>query len=414
MRQSELFYKTLKEFPAEEKSVNAQLLIRAGYIKKVGAGIYDFLPLGFRVLKKIEAIIREEMEKINGQEVLMPALHPAELWQTTGRWDIYKDLYKLKDDDKDFALGPTHEETVVPLAKQFIRSWQDLPLYLFQIQTKFRKEKRAKSGLLRGKEFLMKDLYSFHADEKDLDNYYEIVKNVYLRIFRRTGLNTKTFLTFASGGTFCKYSHEFQTLTPAGEDLIYICEKCGQAVNREIKAETPKCPNCAGEHFREEKAIEVGNIFKLKTKFSEPFGLKFLDKDNQKKMVMMGCYGIGLSRLMGTAVEVFHDEKGIIWPKEIAPFAVHLLALGGQKVSREAGRVYQTLRKKEIEVLYDDREKSPGEKLVEADLIGIPVRLVISEKTLAQKSGEIKKRERKSGQLVKLSQLGQFLSKGKK
>jgi len=405
MRQSQLFYKTLKDVPKDEVSINAQLLIRAGFIAKVGAGIYNFLPLGFRVLKKIEAIIRREMEAIGGQEILMPSLHPKEFWEKTGRWETYEDLYKLKDNKKDFALGPTHEEIVVPLAKNLIQSYQDLPLYLFQIQTKFRNEKRVKSGLLRVKEFAMKDLYSFHSDEKDLDGYYEKVKAAYFRIFKQAGLAKETFLTYASGGTFSKYSHEFQVLTPAGEDIIYICDNCQQAINREIKGETAKCPNCGKQSFKEEKAVEVGNIFKLKTKYSEPFSLKYVDRGGREKTVVMGCYGIGLGRLMGAVVEVFHDEKGIIWPATIAPFKVHLLALTGEKVRRAAEKLYQTLTDKKIEVLYDDREKSAGEKLVEADLIGLPLRLVISEMTLKEKSIEVKKRNERRARLVKFSRL---------
>ena len=427
MLQSKLFSKTIREAPKDEKSINAQLLVKAGFIDRLASGIYTFLPLGYKVIKKIETIIKEEMEEIGGQELLLPALHPKEIWQKTGRWETMEDLYKLRAGKGEFALGPTHEEVVVPLAKKFIQTYKDLPTFLFQIQTKFRKEKRAKSGLLRGREFLMKDLYSFHTSETDLDEYYEKVKGAYFNILKRVGIAERTYLTYASGGTFSKYSHEFQTTTSAGEDIIYICQKCGQAVNKEIKPETPRCPNCQGKLFKREKAVEVGNIFKLKTKFSEPFGLYFTDRQGQKKLVQMGCYGIGLGRLMGTVVEIFHDEKGIIWPKEVAPFQIHLIELesrnsklhtppppshprGGPLVRSIAEKIYQNLLKGKSEVLYDDRnDRSAGEKFADCDLIGIPTRIVISERTLKQSSVEFKKRNEKKTKLVKISNIKNFL-----
>ncbi|MFH1451398.1 MAG: aminoacyl--tRNA ligase-related protein [bacterium] len=410
MKQSQLFYSTLKEAPKDEKSINAQLLIRAGFIEKVSAGIYNFLPLGLKVLNRIEKIIREEIEKVGGQEILMPALHPKEFWQKTGRWETFEDLYKLKDGDKEFALGPTHEEIIVPLAKSLVKSYQDLPFYLFQIQTKFRREKRAKSGLLRAREFLMKDLYSFHASEGDLDDYYEIMKKTYAIIFQKVGLEKNTFLTYASGGSFAKYSHEFQTLTPAGEDLIYICDKCQMAINREIKEETPRCPACDSNSFHKEKAIEVGNIFKLKTRFSEPFKFEFIDKNGQAKPVLMGCYGIGLGRLMGTIVEIFHDDKGIAWPQSVSPFKIHLLAIGSEESFTEAERIYRVLQEAGNEVLYDDRKKSGGEKLVEADLIGLPIRIVVSDKSLKDKSVEVKKRSGTKITFIKTANLERELA----
>jgi prolyl-tRNA synthetase len=412
MRQSKLFIKTIREAPRDEPSINAQLLIRAGFINKLAAGIYTFLPLGFLVLKKIENIIREEMLKIGGQELSMPVLHPKKLWQKTGRWETMDVLYKLNKEGGEFALGPTHEEVVVPLAKQFIRTYKDLPAYFFQIQVKFRKEKRARSGLLRCREFLMKDLYSFHEDEKDLQDYYKKVENAYFKIFKRTGIGKKTFLTYASGGTFSKFSHEFQTVAQTGEDTIYICQKCSQAINKEIKSQVSDCPNCGGKRFLKEKAIEVGNIFQLKTKFSDPFGLHFIDKSGKRKLVLMGCYGIGLGRLMGTLVELFHDEKGIIWPEGVAPFLAHLIPIEGtSKIKKETERIYKVLvgQKKSFEILYDDRDnKTPGEKFIDADLIGIPYRLVVSQKTLRKKSVEIKKRDRKTPKLIKIGKLKKF------
>jgi prolyl-tRNA synthetase len=400
MKQSKLFYKSFKKPAKDTEALSSILLTRAGFIDQAGAGSYTFLPLGLKVLKKIENIIQEEMINIEGQEILMPALTPKENWQKTGRWDSFDALFKLKGNNKkEYALGPTHEEIISPLAKKIILSYKDLPVYLFQIQTKFRDELRVKSGLLRTREFLMKDLYSFHKDEKDLENYYKKVAQAYLNIFKRAGVSA--FKTFASGGTFSKYSHEYQATTESGEDVIYICEKCKTAINKEIKSGLKKCPDCAGAKFKQEKAVEVGNMFKLGDKYSLPFDLKFQDKDGQEKPVIMGCYGIGLARLMATAVEINHDKKGIIWPEEIAPFDIHLIEINAKK---EADRLYDKLRKQGKDVLYDDREGvSPGEKFAEADLIGIPTRLVVSEKTLKKNSLEVKKRNKTKSELKKIS-----------
>lgn len=406
MRQSILFSKTKKEVPKDEKFENAKLLIRAGFVDKLSSGVYSFLPLGFLVLKKIENIIREEMIKIGGQEILMPVLHPRENWEITGRWTSFKELFKLKAGKKEFALGPTHEEVIVPLAKKFIQTYKDLPIFLFQIQTKFRNEKRVKSGLLRQREFLMKDLYSFHATKKDLDEFYEKVKSAYFKIFKRIGIVKKTHLTLASGGTFSKFSHEFQTECPAGEDTIFVCQNCRHAINKEIKDKILKCPNCNRNNFKEKKAIEVGNIFKLMTKFSKDFDLYFVDRDGKKELVLMGCYGIGLGRLMGAIVEIYHDEKGIIWPKEISPFQVHLIPIEMEgKVKETTEKIYQNLQKNGVEVLYDDREKSVGEKFFDCDLIGIPLRIVVSKRTLKKNSVEIKERKKAKTKFLKISQI---------
>lgn len=399
MRQSKLFSKTLKNSPKDEVSINAQLLIRAGFVDKLMAGSYSYLPLGLRVIKKIENIIREEMNMAGGQEILMPALHPKKNWEQTGRWgmDI---LYKMKDSSgSEFTLGPTHEEVVVPLVQKYVNSYKDLPFYAYQIQNKFRMELRAKSGLLRGREFLMKDLYSFHLSEEDLNDYYEKMKEVYFNVFKKVGLGDVTHLTFASGGTFSKYSHEFQSLNEAGEDIISICKKCSIAINREIKEETPECPECGGKDFKEEKAIEVGNIFKLNDKFSKPFDLKVANEKGEMVPIIMGCYGIGISRLIGSIVEVCHDDNGIIWPESVAPFKVHLIGL-----NKDASEIYEYLQKNNIEVLYDDRdEKSAGERFAEADLIGIPYRVVVSEKT--GDKVEVKKRDSSDIQLMTKEEL---------
>jgi prolyl-tRNA synthetase len=399
MKQSQLFTKTQKNAPKDEESVNAQLLIRAGFIDKLMAGVYSYLPLGLRVEKKIENIIREEINAIGGQEVFMPSLNPKENWQKTGRWDALDSLVKVGyGDEKNMALAPTHEEIITPIAKKFVSSYKDLPFSAYHFQNKFRQEKRAKSGILRMREFIMKDLYSFHTDEKDLDEYYEKAVQAYKNIFDRLGLSDITYLTYASGGTFSKYSHEFQTVTPAGEDIIYICEKCHIAINKEIISDLEhKCPLCGNTELKEEKAVEVGNIFKLVTKYSEPFNLTYRDKDGQEKTVIMGCYGIGPQRVMGTIVEVHHDEKGILWPESIAPFKVHLISL---KQDEEAQKIYDDLVKNNIEVLYDDRDISAGEKFANSDLIGLPYRLVISQKSLASGGVEIKKRSEEKSEVI--------------
>ncbi len=418
MRQTRLFSKTIREAPKDEKCLNAQLLIRAGFIDKLAAGIYTFLPLGLRVLKKIEKIINEEMAAVGGERILMPGLIPKKNWEQTKRWKTFKELYKIKGESgQEYGLGSTHEEVVVPLLQKYVSSYKDLPCYVYQIQTKYRDEIRTKSGLLRDREFGMKDLYSFHKDEKDLDSYYEKIKKSYFKILKRIDLENKTYLTLASGGTFSKYSHEFQTITPAGEDIIYICENCNFAINKEIKGEYSKCPECRGKKFRQEKAIEVGNIFKLGTKYTKPFNFEFTDKDGSKKLVVMGCYGIGPARLMGTIIEIHHDEKGIIWPLSVAPFNVHLLPLGSKEekikenIRKTSEKIYRDLQKAKIEVLYDDREdKTPGEKFADADLLGIPIRIVVSEKTLQKNCVEIKKRNEKKIKLIKIKHLPQFLN----
>mgnify|MGYP001616960109 CR=1 FL=1 len=411
MRQSEFFTRTLREAPKDEVSINAQLLMRAGFVSKVMAGVYTILPMGLAVLKKIEGVIGSEMIALGGLEVLMPALQPKANWEQTGRWQTYDSLFKFTSfyTKNEYALGPTHEEIVTPLFQSFNLSYRDLPKAMFQIQTKFRDEARAKSGLLRGREFLMKDLYSFHADEKDLDSYYEKAREAYRRIFSKLGLGHVTFLTFASGGSFSEYSHEFQTLTSAGEDLIYICDKCDVAVNKEIlQDQNNSCPECRNSDLREEKAVEVGNIFKLKTKYSDAFNLTYKNENGVSTPVIMGCYGVGITRLLGTLVEVHHDDKGIVWPEAVAPFKVHLIKIGDKReVGDFAENLYKNLLEKGIEVLFDDRDDvSVGEKFAEADLIGLPIRAVVSEKTISKNQIEIKKR---SGDLASLVSEEEFL-----
>lgn len=553
MKYSQLFGKTRLSAPHDAKSVNAQLLTQAGFIDQMAAGIFNILPLGWRVLTKINGIIRDEMNNVGGQELLMPALHPEELWEKTGRTRTMDDvLYRTQGaGNKNFNFGPSHEEAVTPLAAKFVQSYKDLPFAVYQVQTKFRDEPRAKSGLLRGREFGMKDMYSFHRDEKDLDEYYEKVKDAYLNVYDRCGL--KAYVVEASGGAFSdKFSHEYSVVTPAGEDTIIINKKTGEAQNTEIaegkivnpadpeEDELPmeevtvsrdvsveanaKAHDCetwrilktvvykvgdgflgvvirgdlqinehklerylgepvkaaspdelkklglvqgfispvnqkdlrfigdhsikhvknfiTGANARDKdlknvnvgrdfvvddftdlvmldessldgdgehevaKAIEAGNIFKLGTKYSEDFGLKYTDDKGKEQMVVMGCYGIGNTRLMGTIVEASHDENGIIWPKSVAPFMVHIVSLGDDDAVNEAAeKLYADLQIEGIEVLYDDRSESAGKKLKDADLIGIPLRLVVSKRTLEQESAEWKVRSEKEASQVKLAEV---------
>jgi len=414
MLQSQLFTRTSKETSKEEVSKTAQLLIRAGFVDKLAAGVYTFLPLGLKVLEKTKRIISEEMEKLSAQKIIMPTLVPKKNWQATERWDSLDVLFKLKSrTGLKYGLGPTHEEVVVPLIKKHTFSYKELPLAVFQIQDKFRDELRAKSGLLRTREFSMKDLYSFHSSEKDLDRFHEKVKKSYLRIFEKLGIADQTYFTLAPGGTFSKYSYEFQTVASVGEDTIYICPKCKVAINQELIKENPECWNCGGKLSEKKKAIETANIFKLKEKYTKPFDFKFTDKDGKKKLVMMGCYGMGISRLMGAVVEVSHDEKGMIWPESIAPFEFHLISIGEKKKVRDvADSIYKTLQKEGVEVIYDDRQdKGSGEKFADCDLIGIPYRVLVSEKTLEKGSVEIKKRNSKEVRLIKIKDIPQFVKK---
>lgn len=404
MRYSKLFGKTKREAPKDEVATNAKLLIRGGFVEKLGAGIYNYLPLGWRVNKKIEQIIREEMDAIGGQEVNLAALHPRRVWEPTGRWGTFDALYRLSSRAKEeYALGATHEEVLTPIVAQFVTSYRDLPLYLYQIQVKFRDEPRAKSGLLRGREFIMKDLYSFHTTEEDRAKYYQVVRKAYQKTFRRCGL--ESIYTEASGGTFSEFSHEFQVATPAGEDEIIYCPKGDFAQNREIAKlkEGAKCPGGHGP-LKKAKTIEVGNIFPLGTRFSEAAGSYFADKNGEKKPIVMGSYGIGLGRVMGAIVEVHHDEKGIIWPDSVAPYRCQLVSVGvdDKRVVKRADDTYKKLKAQGIEVLYDDRDSSAGEKFADADLIGIPVRLVVSTET--GDKIEWKRRDREKTELLSINQ----------
>jgi len=395
-RQSRLLTKSRKDVSKDEASANAQLLERGGFVNKLAAGIYSYLPMGLRVLTKIETIVREEMTAIGSEEVLMPGLTPKAPWEATGRWTDpgTQVQFQLKDNGgRDFGLGFSHEEIVTPLVSQFVRSYRDVPKSVFQIQTKFRDEPRAKSGLLRGREFRMKDMYSFHTDATELDNYYEQVVAAYMRVFSRVGLNA--FRVKALGGVFSpEPSDEFTVEAPVGEDTIFRCDHCDFAENKEIATVKAgdTCPNGDGS-IQEIKGIEVGNTFRLGAKYSSAINWTIADKEGKTTPVLMGCYGIGISRLVGAVVECSHDDHGIIWPQAIAPYDVHVVNLMRTKAD-VADDTAVLLERAGYSVLYDDRpEASVGAKLADADLFGIPVRVVISERSLAQGSIEVKARK---------------------
>ena len=394
MRYSSLFSKTQKSVAADSESINAQLLVRAGFVDQEMAGVYTWLPLGLSVLRKIEDIVRDEMNVLGASEIFMPSLQPKEYWDATNRWEGVDVLFKLKSQTgKDYALGCTHEEVVTPLVQKFVQSYKDLPVATYQINTKFRDELRAKSGVLRGREFRMKDMYSFHATQEDLSVFYQKALQAYVRAYNRCGLQVK--VVQASGGVFTQnLSHEFQALTDAGEDVLIACESCEFGENTEIatKQEGEACPNC-GKTLVKTKGIEVGNIFDLGTKYSDAFNLEFTGEDGKRQKVLMGCYGIGTSRLVGAIVEASHDEKGMIWPKSVAPAIVHLVRIGDEGETVDAAdALYNDLRAKNISVFYDDRDTSAGAKFADADLMGMPLRLTVSKRTLAEGSVEWKER----------------------
>ncbi len=391
MKYTQLFTKTSKNNISDADSLNAKLLTQAGFISQEVSGVYNYLPLGLKVLRKIENIIRQEIDNIGGQEILMPSLSSLDSWVKSKR-NTMDVLFHLDN----LVLNPTHEELVTPLLKKFIFSYKDLPTAVYQIQTKFRNEPRAKSGLLRGREFIMKDLYSFHTNQEDLDNFYQKVQSAYTKIFKRLEIDDLTYLTYATGGTFSKYSHEYQTLCPTGEDEIHICQKCKVAVNKEIIAEQSVCPQCGGK-LEKKQAIEVANIFKLGTKFTEAFNFKYLDSDNKLQPILMSCFGMGPSRIMGSLVEVFGDDKGLLWPQEVSPFTLHLIGLDGQ-----SDDVYEALIQQGIDVFYDDRSVSAGIKFADADLIGIPTRIVVSKKSLEAGGLEIKNRKQEETKIISL------------
>jgi prolyl-tRNA synthetase len=409
MRYSRLFGKTSKNAPSDADSPNARLLEQGGFVEHVMAGVYSWLPLGLSVLRKVEQIVREEMNALGGQEIFMPSLQPKEYWEKTGRWDKVDILFKLKSQTKkDYALGCSHEEVVTPLAQKFTRSYKELPYAVYQINTKFRDELRAKSGVLRGREFRMKDMYSFHVDQKDLEAFYAQTLEGYVKAFARCGLNVK--VVQASGGIFSdKMSHEFQALTESGEDTILACEKCRFGQNLEVATmkEGDACPNGDGKLVTV-KGIEVGNIFDLGTKFSDAFGFEFMDAEGKQQPVLMGCYGIGTTRLVGAIAEAYNDDKGLKWPKSVAPFMVHVVPLKSKDAEQQklidaaASQIESEAAKRGIDVLVDDRDLQAGAKFADADLIGCPLRLVVSEKTLAAGGVEWKGRDSDKAEIVGL------------
>ena len=396
MRQSQLFTKTKKENPADEVSKNAQLLIRAGFIFKEMAGVYTILPLGQRVLEKIVTIVKEEMNAVGGTQMKTSAIQSKEVWEKTNRWDdeVVDNWFKttLKN-GTEVGLSFTNEEAYSNIMKNFISSYKDLPLYPYDFKTIFRNETRSKSGIMRGREFYWKALYSFSTDLEQHNEFYEKIKQSYKKVYDRVGLGQYTYVTFASGGTFSKYSHEFQTISEAGEDIIYVSEEKGIAINKEVYTDEVLAElGLDKNELKEHKAIEVGNIFSLGSKFSEPFDLTYKDSEGNEVPVFMGSYGIGITRLIGTIVEVLSDDKGIVWPESIAPFTVHLVQLG-ENVKDQAEKLYADLTAKGIEVLFDDRAGAQaGEKFADADLIGIPHRVVVSERSLASGGVEYKHR----------------------
>lgn len=405
MKQSKSFIFTSKEVPSDIKGISANLLWRGGFIDQLSSGIYSILPLGWRVHQRISQIIREELNNIGGQEIYLPALQPKEIWMESNRWDkMDPPLFKLKDrHNKEFALGSTHEEVITQLVGKKVKSFKELPFMLYQIQVKFRNELRATSGLLRTREFIMQDAYSFHQDEQDFQKYYQQIINAYKNIFKRCGV--PTLLVEASSGTIGgKSSHEFMIIAESGEDKIVICPKCNFAANVEVykKDNCPKCKN----RLDIKNCIEIGHIFNLGTQYSKKINANFINSKNQQKPLIMGCYGIGIGRLLASIVEASHDNCGIIWPSEIAPFQIHLIILQNEKRVIENGNdIYNVLEKNKFQVLYDEREISAGQKLVESDLLGIPLRIVISEKTLEKNAVELKLRQENKFELVEISQL---------
>ncbi len=405
MRQSKLFTKTRREAPADEVSKNAQLLVRAGYVHKEMAGVYSYLPLGKKVLEKIEQVVREEMDAIGGQEVRMATLHPSEPWKQTGAWDNVDVVFKLLSrTEKEYTVGQSEEEIVTPIAREYVQSYKDLPVAIYQIGQKYRDELRAKSGIMRGREFTMKDMYSFHETQEDFDRFYALAKESYLKVYSRLGLVAKA--TEASGGAFTtKLSYEFMVLTEAGEDDILYCSDCSYCVNAEIsdQKEGDACTRCNKGSLARAKASEVGNIFDLGMKYSKDFSFTYKDREGKDQHPIMGCFGIGISRLMGVIVEDFADEKGLVWPEAVAPFRYHLVSLGksGDEAAKMADALYGEMTAAGIDVLYDDRDLRAGEKFAESDLLGMPKRIVVGKDAVA--TGLFELTDRATGKMEKVS-----------
>lgn len=396
MRVTQLFTKTSKSAPADEVAKNAQLLIRAGYVYKVMAGVYAYTPLGLRVLENIKQIVREEMNAVGGQELIMTNLQARETWESTGRWDdkVVDVWFKTKlQDDTELGLAWSHEEAILEMMHEHINSYRDLPAVVYQFQTKLRNELRAKSGIMRGREFVMKDMYSLHATEEDCNQYYDQVIDAYKRCYERFGIGDSTFVTFASGGSFTKFSHEFQTICDAGEDVLYVNEDKTVAVNEEVLDDATAELGVDKTTLKPVKSAEVGNIFKFGTEKSEKMKIFYTDSEGKQQPIYLASYGIGITRVMGVIVEKFADDKGLVWPENIAPFKVYLASIGADEAVKAASEtLYKDLTEHGISVLYDDRDVRPGEKFADADLMGIPHRVVVSNKTIAAEVVEYKHR----------------------
>lgn len=404
MRLSQNFTRTLKDAPADEVARNAQLLIRAGFVYKVMAGVYAYTPLGLRVLENIKQIVREEMDAIGGQELIMTNLQRKETWETTTRWDekIVDIWFKTKlQDGTDVGLAWSHEEPIMEMMQQYIKSYKDLPAKVYQLQTKLRNELRAKSGIMRGREFVMKDMYSLHASAEDLDAFYNQTIDAYKRCYDRFGIGEDTYVTFASGGAFTKFSHEFQTICDAGEDIVYLHRGKNIAVNEEVLEDALQELGVSREEMEPVKTAEVGNIFNFGTEKGEQMNVMYVDSDGVQKPVFLGSYGIGITRVMGVIVEKFADDKGIVWPLAIAPAKVYLVQIGGDESKATADALYEELMQQGVEVIYDDRDERPGAKFADAELMGIPYRVTVSDRNLAENKYEFTPRN--SGETVLLT-----------
>lgn len=403
MRMTKLFTKTLKNAPSDEVAKNAQLLIRAGYVYKEMAGAYAYLPLGLRVVEKIKQIVREEMNATGSNELIMTGLQRKEIWDKTGRWDdeVVDIWFKTKlKDDTEVGLGWSHEEPIVEMMKQYIRSYKDLPVSLYQFQTKLRNELRAKSGIMRGREFVMKDMYSFHDSAEDLERYYQEVIEAYQRVYHRMGIGEDTYVTFASGGAFTKFSHEFQTICEAGEDVIYLHREKNIAINEEVIDQAVEELGIERDDLEKVKTAESGNIFNFGTQKTDEMELYYTDAEGKRQSLYIGSYGIGVTRIMGVVVEKMSDDRGIVWPEAIAPYKVHLVSIG-ERGQAAADELYDELSERGVEVLYDDRDERPGAKFADADLIGLPYRVTVSDRNLEQ--GQYELTTRVDGQVALLT-----------
>lgn len=414
MRISQLYIRTSKTAPSGEMSKNAQLLIRAGFVYKVMAGVYAYTPLGLRVLENIKRIVREEMNAVNGQEIIMSSLQPKETWEATGRWDdeVVDVWFKSKlKDETEVGFGWSHEEAILEMMQQFVKSYKDLPTSVYQFQTKLRNELRAKSGIMRGREFVMKDMYSLHATEQDMDTYYDKVIEAYKRCYERFGLGDSTFVTFAGGGAFTKFSHEFQTICDAGEDILYVNEDRTVAVNEEVLDDATQELGIDKSTLSPVKSAEVGNIFKFGTEKARQMGINFTDNDGVQKPIYLASYGIGITRVMGVIVEKFADDKGIVWPETVAPFKVYLVRIGSDEASEHADELYEELKAQRIDVIYDDRDERPGTKFADSELMGMPYRVTVSERLI--EAGKYEFTMRQSGETTELTRHELFAKLGK-